>query len=231
MNRSEPLLSHRRLLLPVLATLTLAACQAGYTPQPRATLFAASEQVMLRSAGHWDVLAANEAEHVKSMLPTSSLLGLPTANPAHSPFEQAYRNMLASHLVSEGVVVALSPAAALYQLEYDIQVVKHTDRGALWPRPGTASTVFAIGTLAANVRHWSDQSLALIPAAMGLEALALWWRDTDSSITEVIVNSRVHDGVRLLAANSHVYYFKDGDQHNYTGGGRPFRVVAGGSGD
>ncbi|MDO8909861.1 MAG: hypothetical protein Q7W55_15355 [Pseudohongiella sp.] len=209
-----------------LTLAALTACQGGYTPQPRATMFPASNQNVLRSAGHWDVLAANEADSVRNVVPAGSLLGVPNPSPAHSPFEQAYRNMLTSQLVGNGVQVALSPASAVYQLEYDVQVVKHTDRDSLWPRPGTATAFFAIGTLAANVRHWSDQSLAMIPAALGLEYLTLLWRDTEGSITEVIVNSRVHDGVRLLAANSNVYYFRDDDQHNFTGGGRAFPVVA-----
>lgn len=214
-------------LLATAGVLTLSACAGGFTPQPRATLFEASSQQVLNSAAHWDVLAANEAVSVQAVVPATSLLGIPNPSPAHSPFEQAYRNMLASHLVSSGVQVALSPASAVYQLDYDIQVVKHTDRDSLWPRPGTATAFFAIGTLAANVRHWSDQSLAMIPAALGLEAISLLWRDTEGSITEVVVNSRVHDGVRLLAANSNVYYFRDDDQQNYTGGGKAFPVVAG----
>lgn len=215
-----------RLLTVALTLAALTACQGGHTPQPRATMFKATNQNVLRSAGHWDVLAANEAASVVTVVPSGSLLGVPEASPAHSPFEQAYRNMLTSQLVGSGVQVALSPASAVYQLDYDVQVVKHTDRDSLWPRPGTATAFFAIGTLAANVRHWSDQSLAMIPAALGLEYLTLLWRDTDSSITEVIVNSRVHDGVRLLSSNSNVYYFRDDDQHNFTGGGRAFPVVA-----
>jgi hypothetical protein len=215
-------------LLAAAGLLTLSACAGGYTPQPRATLFEASSQQVLNSAAHWDVLAANEAATVQAVIPAASLLGVPNPDPSHSPFEQAWRNMLTSHLVSNGVQVALSPASAVYQLDYDVQVVRHTDRSTLWPRPGTATAFFAVGTLAANVRHWSDQSLAMIPAALGLEALALLWRDTNGSITEVVVNSRVHDGVRLLAANSNVYYFRDEDQHNFTGGGKAFRVVAGG---
>lgn len=215
-----------RLLTVAFALTALTACQGGYTPQPRATMFQATNQNVLRSAGHWDVLAANEAAAVSQVIPAGSLLGMPAASPAHSPFEQAYRNMLTSQLVTSGVQVALSPASAVYQLDYDVQVVKHTDRDSLWPRPGTATAFFAIGTLAANVRHWSDQSLAMIPVALGLEYLTLLWRDTDSAITEVVVNSRVHDGVRLLSSNSNVYYFRDDDEHNFTGGGRAFPVVA-----
>lgn len=215
-------------LLALAGLVSLSACTGGYTPQPRATMFQASSQQVLNSAAHWDVLAANEAAMVRNVVPATSLLGVPNPDPAHSPFEQAYRNMLTSHLVSNGMQVALSPAGAVYQLDYDVQVVRHTDRTSLWPRPGTATAFFAVGTLAANVRHWSDQALAMIPAAIGLEALTLLWQDTEGSITEVIVNSRVHDGVRLLAANSNVYYFRESDQHNFTGGGKAFRVVAGG---
>ena len=89
----------------VLAT-TLTACQGGYNAQPRAVMFPASEQRVLRSASHWDALAAHEAAAIWQLIPAASLVGLPRASNTHSPFEQAYRNLLTSHLVSSGLQLA-----------------------------------------------------------------------------------------------------------------------------
>lgn len=217
------------LLSSALVLGTLAACQSGYNPQPRAVMFPASEQLVLRSAAHWDTLAANEAAAIWQLIPASSLVGLPQASNTHSPFEQAYRNMLTSHLVSHGLQLAVNPASAVYQVDYDVQVVRHTERETLLPRPGLASAAFAVGALGYTVGNWNNQGLAAIPLALSMEMVSLFWRDTSSSITEVLINSRVHDGVRLLAADTRVYYFMDEDQHNFTGGGRAFQVVSGNS--
>jgi len=214
------------LLLTISGLLALNACTGGYTPHPRAIMFETSSQQKLESASHWSMLAAHEATKIQEILPGDALLGLPGVNLSRSPFEQAYRNMLTSHLVSSGVKVALSPASAKYRLDYDIQVVRHTSRDTLVPRPGTATAFYAIGRTASNVHKWSKPYDVWIPVTIGAEVLTLLWRDTEETITEVVVNNRVHDGVQLLTASSNVYYFSDDDLHNYTGGGKTFSVVA-----
>ncbi|ALO45569.1 hypothetical protein [Pseudohongiella spirulinae] len=213
-------------LIAGMALLSLAACQSGYTPQPRATLFPASEQSYMRSAAHWDILAANEASAISQAVDDSNLLSIRSADVGDSPFEQAYRNMLLAHLVGNNVQVALDPASASHHIDYDIQVVRHENRRSLRPRPGTASAAFAIGVFGANVRNWTDQELALIPVGLGLDLLNVVWRDTEESVTEVVVNSRLHDGNRIIAADSRVYYFNAQDEHNYQGQGRQFQVVS-----
>lgn len=213
-------------LIAGMCLLALTACQSGYTPQPRATLFPASEQSYMRSAAHWNILAANEASAISGAVDDSNLLSIRPANDSDSPFEQAYRNMLTTHLVSHNVQVALDPATASHHIDYDIQIVRHEDRRALRPRPGAVSAAFAIGVFGANIRNWTDQELALIPVGLGLDILNMLWRDTGESITEVVINSRVHDGNRIIAADSRVYYFSAQDEHNYRGQGRRFQVVS-----
>lgn len=215
-----------RHLLALIALLSLSACQNGFTPQPRATMFPASEQTYLRSAGHWDVLAANEAAAIQNALDADNLISVREAGPAASPFEQAFNSMLTSHLVSNRVQVALNPEIASHHVDYDVQIVQHTDRKRLLPRPGTASAVFAIGVFGANIRNWTQQELALIPVGIGLDVLNGLWRGTRGSITEVVINTRVHDGSRLVSADSRVYYFSSEDQHNFHGQGRAFQVVS-----
>jgi hypothetical protein len=217
----------RKTIIFAVAALVLSACHTGYTPQPRATLFQATSQNVLRSAAHWDVLAAHEAGTLRTAIQSApSAVYIPEPSLSHSPFEQAYYNMLTSHLVDNGVQVVLRPQGAGYVLNYEIQVVIHEDRKRLMPRPGTASVAFAIGTMGANVRHWSDQALVMVPLAVGLESLAMFWQDTTGSIAEVIVSSRLDDGQRLISADSRVYYFSAEDMHNFQGQGRIFQVVS-----
>lgn len=217
----------KNIIILAVAALVLSACHSGHTPQPRATLFPATSQNMLRSAAHWDVLAAHEASTVRTAIqsaPSAVYIAEPSIR--QSPFEQAYYNMLISHLVDNGVQVVLRPQGAGYIMDYEIQVVIHEDRKRLTPRPGTATAAFAIATMGANVRHWSDQALVMIPLALGLESLSMLWKDTKGSVAEVIVASRVNDGQRLISADSRVYYFSADDMHNFEGQGRAFQVVS-----
>lgn len=214
----------RRLII-LLACIPLAACQTGYTPQPRATMFPAAEQQFLRSASHWDILARNEAQSIQLALDSNPVVMIRDVDQTDSPFEQAYRNMLITHLLSSGVSVALNPQLATHQVDYTIQVVRHEDRSRLMPRPGSASALFAVSSLGATVRNWSYPELALIPLGLGLDILNSIWRETSGSITEVIIHSRLHDGNRLISAGTHIYYFSAEDEHNFYGQGRTFPVV------
>jgi len=214
-------------LLATLALTAMTACQSGFTPKPRATLFEATEQNVMNSASHWAVLANNESAHIKTVLPDINLVGLPEAVSSASPFEKSYRSLLGSSLVANGVHLALLPSSATYQVEYDIQVVKHTDRETLRPRPGTVTAVYLIGTLASNIENWKEPAQALFPVAVGLDIFTALWRDTTTSISEVVVSTRVHDGIRVVSSSSNVYYFPETDAHNYSSEGRSFRVTSG----
>jgi hypothetical protein len=67
--------------------------------------------------------------------------------------------------------------------------------------------------------------LALIPLSAQLDVMNMLWRDTQGAVTEVIINSRLHDGARIFAAGHHIYYFSSTDEHNFQGQGRTFQVV------
>lgn len=218
-------MKHIALLLTV--SLSLIACNSGYPPQPRAINFPAVQQNHIRSAAHWQLMADNEAQRLATTLPQEASINIRLAGKESSPFEQAYRRMLTAALVDAGIPVSLSPETATYYLDYDLQLIQHSESDRGWlPRPGTASAWIAIATSSANVRNWTNQEYALIPLALGLDVFTALWRDTDGSVAEVIIHSQLQNAQQVIAANSHVYYFNGEDMRQYQSQGRAFQVVS-----
>ena len=217
----------KQIAILLAASLALVACNSGYPPHPRAINFPAVQQNHIRSAAHWQLMADNEVQSLAAALPPQASVAIRQAGQESSPFEQAYRRMLTAALVDSGIQVALSPAAASHYLDYNLQMIQHSETDRDWlPRPGTASAWIAIATASANVRNWTNQEYALIPLALGLDVFAALWRDTDSSIAEVIIHSQLQDAEHIVAANSHVYYFNGDDMQQYQNQGRTFPVVS-----
>ena len=216
-----------KIAILMVLSVTLAACNSGYPPQPRAINFPAVQQSHIRSASHWQLMADNEIAGLASALPAQSTVAIRLVDETSSPFEQAYRRMLTAALVDAGIAVALSPESATHYLDYDLQMIRHSESDRNWlPRPGTASAWIAIATASANVRNWTNQEYALIPLALGLDVFMALWRDTDGSVAEVIIHSQLQDAEHIIAANSHVYYFNDNDSQQYQSQGRAFEVVS-----
>lgn len=217
----------KQILLLLAGCLILTACNSGYTPQPRATNFPAIQQNHIRSAAHWQLMANNEVASLVSSIPFDASVAIRPAGDESSPFEQAYRRMLTAALVEQGIVVALSSDTATHYLNYDLQMIRHSETDNDWlPRPGTASAWIAIATASANVRNWTNQEYALIPLALGLDVFMALWRDTEVSVAEIIVHSQLQDDAHIVAANSHVYYFNGEDIQQYQDQGKAFPVVS-----
>lgn len=213
----------------ILLTLSLvfSACNSGYPPQPRAINFPAVQQNHIRSASHWQLMANNEVAGLARTLTPQSTVAIRPTDGTSSPFEQAYRRMLTAALVDAGITVALSSESATHYLDYNLQMIRHSERDRDWlPRPGTASAWIAIATASANVRNWTNQEYALIPLALGLDVFMALWRDTEGSVAEVIIHSQLQNAEHIVAANSHVYYFNDNDRQQYQSQGRTFEVVS-----
>lgn len=217
---------HRQLLcLALLTACALSACNNRYQAFPRAVTFAGVEQSVARSAAHWNLMAANEATLIKADYQTPPTLFIEPVNTGDSPFEQAYHRLLSAQLVASGADVMLNPGTAALQLNYDIMVVSHDNGRSLRPRPGFFSAAFAIAAIAGNVPNWEDNKLALVPLALGLDVINDLWRDTRATMSEVIVNTTLHDGNRLLRSDARIYYVRDADLANYQSQGKTFGVV------
>ena len=212
-----------RLALMVLLG-ALAGCAHERLPYPKAVVGPGLEQLKLQSAAHWNLLASNETEQIFQVLPNYSTFYV-SANPDTGiPFLDAYHEMLISHLVKGGAEVVLNADDALYQVEYEIQTVKHRRKEQQRLQPGTATAFVAVGELLDEASHWGQRELVLIPVAVGVDLWNAFWPNTSEETTEVIINTRLHDGRRIVAADSRVYYFNARDLHNYSQG-RSFPVI------
>jgi hypothetical protein len=226
-NLKEKAVNFSRILIVGLIGLS-AGCANHYLPYPRAVAGPGLEQQKLTSAGHWNVLARNESQQLINAVQTNPALFVQATNGQSSPFEQAFRDMLVSSLVTAGAQVYLKPEDALLQVEYDIQTVVHRRPDRQRPRPGLATgAVAAAAVIKDAVDSWGQPELVLIPIAIGVDLWHSFWPGSTEEITEVVINTRLHDGRRLLRADSRVYYFDAGDMYNYRDQGRSFPVVGG----
>lgn len=208
-----------RLFMVVLAGSQLSGCFYRQMAQaPMATTYVYSEQQRMQAAHHWDVLADHE---VDSMLRSEHLRGktfyIPEADTQLGDFKQGYHSLMTSRLVSRGAPVTISPLFGA-RVNVDVQVVDHRDRGFIRP-PHGALTALATGIAVATIpyNHWSEPSLALIPAAAGADLVSGSW--THVGDTEVIITTQVIEDERVIYSSSNLYYINSGDRRHY--GERP----------
>lgn len=210
------------LVVAVFAIFTV-GCASKNLQYPSATMYPSSSQQKMQAAAHWNILAANEAKLITAKLSGNPLIHISCkssscagTNAHSSPFSEAYREFLTSHLVNDGAQVAIQNESGAYNLEYHVQVVTHNDRGGLSPKAGTLSVAGAISYgiyKAAN--DFSRPARALIPLAI-LGDLALYNAvGTSSSNTEVLVTTKVTKGNRVITSHSSIYYFNAGDVNHY----------------
>ena len=131
------------------------------TQIPIATNYEYSEQQKMQAAHHWDVLAADVVEQLsqsqkicgdtpiyvvpKFYVPNEEDTAVFTATghltpTAESdrlvtiPFKRAYQNYLVAQLVNAGYNIVDDADAAVLQMTFDIQLVKHADRPVRSPK-------------------------------------------------------------------------------------------------
>jgi len=181
----------------------------------------------MQAAAHWNILAANEAKLISSKLAGSPVIhisckssGCSDKGVNNSPFAEAYREFLTSHLVNNGASVAIQRESGAYNLEYHVQVVTHNDRDGLPAKPGTLSaTAAAAFGIYKAANDFSNPAQAVIPLAI-LGDLALYNAvETSTSNTEVLVTTKITQGNRVITSNSSVYYFNAGDANHYSNKG------------
>ncbi len=106
----------------LLATLGLNAC-VSFVPVPQA--YPPTFQNKMQAAHHWDVAASSIAQRLKAA--TSGLEGgrqlvLYLRRPPQGGFEQAFYDLLVTHLLAQGFGITDNPGAGLLT-EYRAQIV------------------------------------------------------------------------------------------------------------
>lgn len=147
-----------------------------------------------QAAHHWSLLAEYQAGLILKAINDISkpiYIEIPS-DPERSPFAQAYHDMLLSHLVKKGGVVVTEQVQGGVVTSYSAQVVQHKDRPYV---------VFEPGVLAAPPQH----PVLEMPS----------WNYYRVDSTEVIITTKVIEGMLVLHSSSDIFYYNEGDTSHY----------------
>ena len=188
---------------------------------PRPAPFAYSEQQKMQAAHHWDVLASDVANRINNQLITSDYIDRavyvkttcgtdadPCAHEETSQFNEAFRDLLITRLVSFGVPTSTDKKITDIEVNYKVQVIYHASTRKMLP-PGSLT---ALTTMVAVFR---DASLTakLIGLAAGIDIVG-----STSPVNghyEVIITSSMVTDEKYLFRTSDIYYINDPDFWQY----------------
>jgi hypothetical protein len=204
----------------------LGGCAVGTSQAPFAVTYPRTEQQKMQAAHHWDVLAEYEAARILAAVKDKSKpIHIEPATQVDSPFAQAYQTMLQSQLVGKGAVVVTEPVSGCVRVSYLTQVLEHKDRGYVAPAPGTY-TALGVGVVAvtAAADSWQPGGLAALPVLLAADLLSGGHAQVEP--TEVIITTRVIEGILVLHSDTDIFYYNPGDTDHYAlTKGRTFKVV------
>ena len=187
----------------------------------------------MQAAHHWDVLAEDVASRLKSQLPAiNDPINVVSSN--NSPFQSAFEDLLITQMVSQGMDIRDGDNERL-KLQFDTQVVTHSDRGYIRPKPGTHTTLAMLATGVWAAVNLADNSTAIADAliAGGVIGTGVAMDATAGNIAavsnkEVIINVSLMDGDRYLMRKSGIYYINEPDDTHYQTplATKPMKVVS-----
>jgi hypothetical protein len=196
----------------VLLSLGVVGCAQA----PIAKTYPATTQYKMQAAHHWDLLAIEVANKVTPVLGGRPLF---VRRPhAATPFNGGFHDLLITQLVNQGNIITQEQRDSL-TLDYDVQVLRHHDRGYIHPFPGFFTSVAAVGTgvYYLSKAHWA--------AGLGGAALVgdVWGANTTGGTpdTEVIITASITDGFNYVMRDTGIYYINEGDTGHY----QPARVI------
>jgi hypothetical protein len=203
--------------------VALAGCTNLYTlnkfsPKPLAQDFETTYQNKLQAATHWDVLAANEAAEIAKVWSSQSIdptLTISLEQPSSpSDFSKAYKKMLTSHLLKNGIGV--SRASGDYTLSYEVQVIKHRHQDDIPYPAGIYSSAYIISFI---------PKFAIAVAPFAVDWFLARNRDATTPNTEVLVTTEVRKGNQIVQSSTNAYYFNPGEKSLYDEENHTFSVT------
>ena len=206
-------------------TLCLSLCcifllSCGRIPEPVGYDY--SVQHKMQAAYHWEVLAADVAYQINNELIRSDFINAPVfvketcgddsliCQPNEtSSFNETFRDLLITQLVSLGVPTSASPDKDAITVNYKTKLLYHTPGRIRTIRPGAITTLTA-GILVLRNAPSSLLTLGLAGALDFANASA----DTASNY-EVIITTSLVDKDKYLFRQSNIYYINDSDFWHY----------------
>lgn len=213
-------MDHKFITAATLAALLGTGC-AQMQGVPSAERFPAADLKKVKSAQHWDVIASDVAAQTASVLkglPDGRNRPLYVAAPGNGTFPLAFRSLLISRLLGQGLPVSTQQDGAA-TVRYESQVIRHTDGRAQVPG-GVEIATLAGGILVARQIGVSNASntarfataTALVAGSALASAAGQYSRPTN---TELIITTTIASGGRYLLSKSDVYYVEDADGAMY----------------
>jgi len=190
----------------------LAGC--SHAPIPVAENFEYTAQKKVRSAGHWDAVAAHVVSQTLSRLQPTPAAGQPlrVVLPSEpTTFDKAFRELLITRMVNDGKTVVEREDAPI-KVSYQAQVVRHNSE-----RPHFVPGLFTAITSGVYVAHYLGvhaHTDAAMAGGLGYAAIADVARSQYTggpTHTEVILTTTIMQGDRYVVRNTDVYYVEDTD--------------------
>lgn len=181
-------------ILLYISIITLTGCAYNASQAPIPIAHEKAWQRKMQAAHHWSLLAEYQAGLILKAVNDLSkplYVNVPV-DTDNSPFMQAYHNILQSHLVKKGATVVTEPVQELVLISYSAQVIEHQDRPYVVLEPGI---------------------LAAPPVKPVLETP--FWRYYNVDSTEVIITTKVVEGLLVLHSSSDIFYYNKGDTSHY----------------
>lgn len=198
----------------VVAMAIAALTGCAQAPIPVSGNFELTEQKKVRSAGHWQIIAADAARETLKMLDESGVAAnarVSLVSPDKpTDFDQVFHELLTTELVRTGRRVAPDNANAL-KLSYKAQLVVHNS-----PRPHFVPgihTMLAAGVFALYGLRNQHMDTQLV-GALGVTGVTDY-RDSINSggptSTELVLTTSAGTPDQILARKTDVYYVESAD--------------------
>lgn len=194
-----------------IGTALLAGCASS--PIPVSANFPITVEPKVRSAGHWNLLAADVVKQTLASLDKVGAAGnLHVALPTNATaFDKAFQQFLITDLVNAGRVVQVNPGNAL-EVSYQTQVVRHNS-----PRPHHIPGIYTQITAGLYAAYEVTRTGSAVGGvATGLAAAGLL--DASSSeysggptATELILTTTITSGGRYITRKTDIYYIEEAD--------------------
>jgi len=197
-----------------------------YAPYPLAQMPEKAYQEKMQAAAHWEALSVNEAAEIAKVVPSNAAISFATKSNS-SAFDKAYKKMLTSNLLKQGVRVASSSSGVDYLINYEAQIISHRGRDSQRMPAGSLTAATGGAFLIAHAaQHWNPAGLAIIPFAIAGDMYLANNRDAGTPNTEVLMTTEVHQRGQIKQSDTRIYYFNPGDRSLYTPSkpGKTFQV-------
>ncbi len=213
----------------MLIALLLLPTGCARVPEPATYDYSAQQK--MQASHHWDVLAADLANEINTALILGDHLMAPVyvretcgnedqpCEPARTTvFNEAFRDLLITHLVRLGVPTATTPARGTITVHYKAQPVYHHAQRMRTIKPGLLTSLSAAVIVLRNA-PWEVAAIAL---AGGLDALNAAYASLDRF--EVVVTTSMVVNERYLYRNTSIYFINTKDSWHYQTGAEPAQI-------